>query len=91
MHVIANIVSILRTGDTATVGNLYPSLENNTYHSLHDIGLQLVGHFYLVKYTSLIYMLHIHAPIIQARTFIQVRHRFLLSTQSAVQLSSLYW
>jgi hypothetical protein len=49
MHVIANIVSLLGTGDTAIVGNLHPSLEHNTYHSVRDIGLQLVGHFYLVE------------------------------------------
>jgi hypothetical protein len=49
MHVIANIVSTLGTGDIAIVGNLHPSLENNTYHSVHDVGLQLVGHFYLVE------------------------------------------
>jgi hypothetical protein len=42
VHVLANIVSILGTGDTAIVGNLHPSLENNTYHTVHDIGLQLV-------------------------------------------------
>jgi hypothetical protein len=52
----------LGTGDTAIVGNLLPSLENNTYHSVHDIGLQLVGHFYLVELelspASLIYAPH---------------------------------
>jgi hypothetical protein len=62
MHVIANIVSILGTGDTAIVGNLHPSLENNTYHSVHAIGLQLVGHFSLVELelspVSLIYAPH---------------------------------
>jgi hypothetical protein len=62
MHVIANIVSILGTGDTGIVGNLHPSLENNTYHSVHDDGLQLVGHFYLVELdlspASLIYAPH---------------------------------
>jgi hypothetical protein len=54
--------SILGTGDTAIVGNLHPSLENNTYHTVHDIGLQLVGHFYLVELelspASLIYAPH---------------------------------
>jgi hypothetical protein len=51
MHVIANIGSILGTGDTAIVGNLHSSLENNRYHTVHDIGLQLeiVGHFYSVE------------------------------------------
>jgi hypothetical protein len=49
MHVIVNIVSILRTGDTAIVGNLHPSLGNNAYHTVHDIGLQLVGHFDLLE------------------------------------------
>jgi hypothetical protein len=62
MHVIANIVFILGTGDTVIVSDLHPSLENNTYHSLHDIGLQLVGHFYLVELelrpASLIYAPH---------------------------------
>jgi hypothetical protein len=62
MHVIANIVSLLGTGDTAIVGNLHPSLENNTYHSVHDIGLQLVGYFYSVELelrpASLIYAPH---------------------------------
>jgi hypothetical protein len=62
MYVIANIVSILRTGDTAIVGKLHPSLENNTYHSVHDVGVQLVGHFYLVELelspASLIYAPH---------------------------------
>jgi hypothetical protein len=87
MHVIARAIlyidSILDTDDTAIVGNLHPSLENNTYHSVHDVSLQLVGHFYLVELelspASLIYApntrsaeFHMHAPIlIQARSLFQ--------------------
>jgi hypothetical protein len=71
MHGIANIGSILGTDDTAIVGNLHPSLENNTYHSVHDIGLQLVGQFSLVEIelspASLIY--YIHAPHTCSDTF----------------------
>jgi hypothetical protein len=89
----------LGTGDTAIVGNLHPSLENKTYHSVHDIGLQVVGHFNLVELelstASLIYALHtivVQAPIIiEVRSFSPVRPRLLLSTKSAVHLPQLYW
>jgi hypothetical protein len=97
MHVIyiANIVSILGTDDTAIVGNLHPSLENNTYHSGHDIGLQLVGHFCFVELdlspTSRVYAprgAHTYtcSDNYPSAQFIPERPSLLLSTQSAVHL-----
>jgi hypothetical protein len=53
MHAVADIVSTLGTGfiGAAIVGNIHPSLENDTYHAVHDIGLQriIMERFYVAE------------------------------------------